>query len=134
MSIQAQKKTKSHTESKMQQSCVTWYRLQYRKLRLLLFAIPNGSKLAGNQTQRAIQGNRLKAEGLVPGVADLLLAVPSGDYAGLFMEAKTEKGRQTDGQKEFEAAVLEAGYGYVIFRSLDEFKVTVKTYLDKGIY
>lgn len=134
MKIQATKKSIKHEESRMQQSCVSWFRLQYRQFRFLLFAIPNGSKLAGNQTQRAIQGKRLKAEGLVAGVSDLFLSVPSGDLAGLYMEAKTETGRQSDSQKEFEAAVLEAGYGYCIFRSLPDFQSKVKSYLENGSY
>lgn len=101
---------------------------------MLLFAIPNGSKLAGNQKQRAIQGKRLKAEGLVAGVADLFLSVPSGQYHGLYLEAKTEKGRQQDSQKAFEESVLSAGYGYAIFRSEAEFISIVTTYLEEGYY
>lgn len=31
-------------ESKLQQSCITWFRLQYPRLEKLLFAIPNGSR------------------------------------------------------------------------------------------
>jgi hypothetical protein len=126
------RKTITHEESKMQQSCVLWFRIQYRKL--MLFAIPNGAKLSGNQEQRAISGRRLKLEGVVPGVADLFLMVPSGDYCGLFLEAKTETGRQQDSQKEFEAAALSAGYGYAVFRSLGEFQYIVRSYLNDGIY
>lgn len=134
MSIQQVKKSRSHDESKMQQACVQWFRLKHRSLSMLLFAIPNGSKLAGNQTQRAIQGKRLKAEGLVAGVADLFLAVPSGQYHGLFLEAKTEKGRQSDSQKAFEKSVLDAGYGYCLFRSHKEFEQIVSSYLEHGYY
>lgn len=126
------RKTITHEESKMQQSCVLWFRIQHRKL--LLFAIPNGAKLSGSQEQRAISGRRLKNEGLVPGVADLFLMVPSGDYAGLFLEAKTKTGRQQDSQKEFEKNCLGAGYGYAIFRSLGEFQAIIKGYLEGGVY
>ena len=105
-----------------------------KSIGMLLFAIPNGSKLAGNQQQRAIQGRRLKAEGLVAGVADLFLSIPSGQYHGLYLEAKTEKGRQSDSQKAFEASVLAAGFGYAIFRSESEFIKIVTKYLEEGYY
>ena len=44
----------------------------------MLFAIPNGAKLAGTYLQRAKAWKRLEAEGAVKGAADLLLSVPSG--------------------------------------------------------
>jgi hypothetical protein len=125
-----------HEESKIQTACVTWFRItpKYRKVYNLLFSIPNGAKLAGNQQQRARQGKRLKSEGLVPGVADLFLAIPSGDLCGLFIEMKTKKGRQQDSQKAFERSVIEAGYGYVICRSLEDFQNAVLEYLNNGNY
>lgn len=53
-----------------------------------LFSIPNGANLAGNAAQKAMQMNKLKAEGLLPGVSDLFLMVSSCDYNGLFIEMK----------------------------------------------
>lgn len=78
--------------------------------------------------------NRLKSEGLVPGSADLFLSIPSGDYSGLYIEMKTPKGKQSESQVKFEEAVLGAGYGYALPRSLDEFMKIVKNYLDNGEY
>lgn len=134
MSIAKTKATRRNDESKIQQGCVRWFRSQYRKKWRLLFAIPNGAKLSGTQKQRAIQANRLKAEGMLPGAADLFLAIPSGDLCGLFIEMKTEKGRQQDSQKEFERSVIPEGYGYVICRSFDDFKSAVENYLESGVY
>jgi len=134
MSIKKTKVTIKHEESKMQQSCVAWFRMQHRKHTMLLFAVPNGSKLSGSQKQRAITGKRLKSEGVVAGVADLILMIPSGDYSGLCLEAKTATGRQSDSQKDFEKAVLSVGYGYALFRSLKGFQEIIKSYLENGVY
>ena len=108
--------------------------MQYRTLRYLLFAIPNGAMLSGNQAKRAITGKRMKDEGVVPGVADLFLSIPSGDLCGLYIEMETPKGRKQDSQKEFERSAIDAGYGYTICRSLIEFQAAIKKYLDNGEY
>ena len=52
-----------HNESTQQTKCVKWFRTYYPDY--VLFAVPNG----GNRS--AITGAILKAEGVMPGVADL---------------------------------------------------------------
>ncbi len=123
-----------HEEAKLQASCVRWFRMQYPKYRKLLFSSLNGVVLKGTPEQRARTWNRLKEEGAVTGVADLFLSVPSGDLAGLYIETKTPRGKQSQAQKEFEAAVLEAGYGYAMPRDFEEFSNIVKNYLKSGEY
>jgi hypothetical protein len=71
----------------------------------------------------------MKAEGVLKGVADLFLAMPSGMYHGLFIEMKTGKGRQTPSQTDFEKRATMSGYGYVICRSFDEFMNEIKNYI-----
>lgn len=78
-----------HEESQLQRICVKWFRLQYPELAILLFAVPNGG--ARNKREAGI----MKAEGVTAGVADIILLIPSGGYASLCMEFKTEKGRAT---------------------------------------
>lgn len=124
----------THAEHDLQVACLRWFRLQYPGKARLLFAIPNGAFLAGTPLQRAKAWKRLEAEGAQSGVADLFLAIPSGDCAGLFIEMKTQRGRQQPAQKEFEAAVVSEGYGYAMPRSLDEFMRVVKMYLESGKY
>ena len=114
------KKPNRKEESNMQKRCVTWFRLQYKQG--LLFSVPNGSHLAGAPAQRAIQTNALKAEGMLPGVSDLLLFAHRSVY---FLEAKAKDGVQRKNQEEFEAYVRGNGYEYHIFRSLDEFQEIV---------
>lgn len=120
-------------EHKLQCACVQWFNLQYRDLRGLLFAVPNGGARS-----KATAG-KLKAEGVVPGVSDLILLVPQwfttwrGQegclFAGLCIEMKTAKGRQSPEQKEWQAKVKSKGYEYAVCRSLDEFMAVVNGYL-----
>lgn len=112
-----------HTESSLQKACVRWYRLQYPRLRSLLFAVPNGG------ARSAVTGAILKSEGVVAGVADLLLLVPSKDYHGLCIELKTAKGRQSARQKMWQDAVEAQGYRYALVRSFDEFRALINGYI-----
>jgi hypothetical protein len=110
-------------ESILQEHCVNWFRLQYPRLRTNLFAIPNGGY------RHPSTGAILKREGAVPGVADLFLAYPSQTTHGLFIEMKTPTGRQQPSQKDFEVAILKAGYSYILARTVDQFIAEVTDYL-----
>lgn len=112
-----------HLESVLQQNCVKWFRLQYPKLALLLFAVPNGG------ARRRVEAAIMKAEGTTAGVSDLILLFPSRYYHGLCIEMKWEKGKQQPSQKIWQRAVEEAGFKYVIARSFDQFMDEINTYL-----
>ncbi len=128
------KKPRKNEEHEIQVAFIEWFDMEYPKIKKLLFAIPNGAYLNGNQKQRAIQGKKLKREGMRPGVADLFLSIPSGDLCGLYIETKTKTNNQQPSQKEFETLVTSNGYGYCIARSISEFQVIIKSYLAKGEY
>lgn len=115
-----------NVEHQTQVACVEWFRLTHRDLAPLLFAVPNGGR------RDRVTGAKLKAEGVVAGVSDLILLVPRGGYHGLMIEMKTRKGRQQESQKAWQAAVEGQGYRYEVVRSLDEFRETVEDYLLKG--
>lgn len=75
------------------------------------FAIPNGEK-------RDVRvGARLKEEGVLPGVSDLVLILPG---RVVFVEIKTSTGRLSPAQKAFREAVQGLGHSYVVWRSLDD--------------
>lgn len=112
-----------HEESNIQISCVRWFRYQFPHLARLLFAVPNGG--ARNKVTASI----LKAEGVVAGVADLILLVPSKEFHGLCIEMKKPKGRQAETQKEWEKEVTSQGYKYIIARGFDDFREEVTKYL-----
>ena len=110
------------SESQMQKACVAWFRAQYK--RELLLSFPNGGyHLAGDAKARAMQVNRMKAEGMMPGASDLVLIHDNGVA---FLEAKKATGKLSESQKLFRAMVEAMGYQYTVFRSLDEFVEIVK--------
>ena len=112
-----------HEESRIQQACIKWFRLQYPKLALVMFSVPNGG------ARRRIEGAIMKAEGVTRGVADILLLYPSKHYHGLAIEMKTAKGRQQPSQKIWQRAVEDTGYKYVICRSFEDFQTEINAYL-----
>lgn len=118
------RKPPSDEEHRIQVSCVRWFRMKYPHLSPRLFAVPNGGRRDG------ITGARLKEEGVLAGVADLVLLVPNAKYHALLIEMKTPKGRQSDSQRAWQRAVAGNGdYLYVVCRGLDEFIREVETYL-----
>ena len=94
------------SEHDEQCAVIRWFNLQYQAYNGCLFAIPNGSVLAGNKSARARQMNALKAEGFKPGVSDLFLMVARGDHHGLFIEMK-DKGKTACSVSDSQKAHLE---------------------------
>ena len=118
------RKRPSDEEHRIQCSCVRWFNLKHRKLKGRLFAVPNGGK------RDALTGAKLKAEGVVAGVADLILLVPNRFYGALLVEMKTLTGRQSKSQKDWEQIITsERDYKYVVCHSLDHFIREVDDYL-----
>ena len=68
------------------------------------FAIPNGGK------RNAREAGRLRAEGVKPGVSDLLLPLRRHGYAGLWIELKAPGQRPTELQQSWLDRMTLAGY------------------------
>ena len=121
------RKPPSDEEHRIQVSCVRWFRMKYPHLSPRLFAVPNGGRRDG------ITGARLKEEGVLAGVADLVLLVPNAKYHALLIEMKTPKGRQSDSQRAWQRAVAgNDDYLYVVVRSLEEFIKVIEEYLQES--
>lgn len=113
-----------HKESRTQSACVRWFRLQYPEYTKLLISVPNGVATT------ATQGRILKDEGMVAGASDLLL-LPNRNHPYLCIEFKTEIGRQSDAQAEWQADVEELAMArYAIVRSVEEFIELITDYLN----
>lgn len=112
-----------HKESKLQQKCIKWFRLQYRELSPLLFAVPNGGK------RTVMEAKILKEEGVTPGVSDLILLVSRHGYNALCIEMKTPEGRQTITQQQWQRKAETHGNKYLVIRSFEQFVHAVNTYL-----
>ena len=79
---------------------------------VIWYAVPNGEA-------RSVQtGAKLKKQGVRPGVADLAFVLPGGRAA--FLEIKSQTGRQSPLQKDFEAEVIANGSMYAIARGVTE--------------
>ena len=113
-------------EDKLQEIIYKWYNNTYclknNNSRGLIFSIPNGSS---RDIREAV---KLKATGLTKGASDLIVITPNGKL--MFIELKTDKGIQSEFQKEFELRVNKLGYEYHLARSLDEFKDLIISNLD----
>jgi len=97
------------------------HNLQARVLRYLVehhmpdvfgFAIPN----AGRRTYRAAAA--LRAEGMLPGVADTCIMLPRGKT--LWLELKDIHGRQSDEQRGFQARCMRLHHVYRVARTFEE--------------
>ncbi|MDR1630308.1 MAG: VRR-NUC domain-containing protein [Oscillospiraceae bacterium] len=114
-----------HEESKLQRQCVQWFRLQFPQL--VLFAIPNGGR------RGKVEAAIMKGEGVLAGVADLFLMLPTMAHNGLFIEMKTHDGKQSDSQRKFERKARENSYEYKICRTFEDFRDVVLTYTDVSL-
>lgn len=68
--------------------CVKYFNLRYPKLKGRLFAVPNGGR------RDAVTASKLKAEGVIAGVSDLILLKSNRDYGALLIEMKKKGGYQ----------------------------------------
>lgn len=118
-----------YTESKIQHTCVQWFRLTFPKVGKLLFSVPNGGYRPGRG------GAMMSYEGQVRGVSDLILLFPSKGKASLCIEMKRPKkkgrseGVQKEWQKSWQQLVESYGSVYVVCRGLIEFIEAVCAYL-----
>lgn len=120
-----QRKRPSDAEHRLQCACVRWFSMQYPGLNGRLFAVPNGGR------RDATTAAKLKAEGVFPGVADLILLKRNSKYGALLVEMKTDKGRQSESQKRWQQIVCENDeYAYVVCHSFDDFQREVNYYLN----
>lgn len=113
-----------HQESNLQSACVRWFRLQYPDL--VIYAVPNG----GSRNVREAQ--RLKAEGVLSGVADLVVLLTQGK--SLYIEMKVKGNRQTANQKDFQKKVIALGHTYAVCYTFEEFQKVVENYISVGDY
>ena len=84
------------------------------------FAVPNGASRSKKKVRGrtiSIEGQRLKAEGVRAGVADLIVFY---DGRAIALEVKTVKGKQEPSQLAWEKTCVDAGVPYYVVRSIDD--------------
>jgi hypothetical protein len=131
----------NNIESKIQKAAVEQieniFRTRYKGYTLLLtdskkqvvqtsplFAVPNG----GNRN--IVTATTLKREGAKSGVADLILPINNSFFNQLWIEVKTDKGRLSANQKQWQSYCAQHCISYVICRSTQEIIDTVLEYME----
>ena len=103
-------------EERIQSQCFVWHWNTYPQERGLLHANNNNS-------ENAIKGNRNKALGVVPGVADMEYC-KNGKTC--FIEFKRPGQSQSPKQVSFQNTVESEGFQYELVTSFDEFVSLIK--------
>lgn len=122
-----------HEEDQHQIAVIEWselYTINFpsspahgHKVREYLFAIANGGKRPLKKYKGKlipVEGKRLKRLGVTPGIMDLMLAIPTEYYHGLFIEMKRpatafhKKGSTSKQQKEKILLFNDMGYKAVV--------------------
>ena len=112
----------------------SWARLNEQHVPELwyLFAIPNGAKLpyrGKGKSRYSPEAMRLKEEGLKPGVPDVFLPIPRGEYHGLWIEMKFGNNKVTPAQKEWLWMLDQQGYKVKVCYGFIEAKNVIIDYL-----
>lgn len=103
------KKKKENPEYNLQCSCVAWFKQTYPTF--LIFAVANEA------THR--NSTYYKKSGTLNGVSDLVVILPN---KVLFIEMKSEKGKQRIEQKDFQTKIENLNQKYYICRNLEDFQ------------
>ena len=116
----------NQTEHEIQKAVIRYCRTieKYDNRYSYIFAVPNGGK-------RDVRvAKKLKAEGVISGVSDLVIPLPVGFYHGAFIEVKRIGGRATDNQKTFLRIMAERGYFCAITYGYEETVEAIVKYIN----
>ena len=104
------------TEAQLQQQIFKWYHNEFCTIgnnpQHVCFSVPNESSNGKEQVYK-------KSLGLISGVSDLIIIQPNRI---IFVELKTQTGKQSKNQKKFQKKVEALGFEYYVVRSLEDFK------------
>lgn len=107
-------------EADLQKSCANY--LRWKKV--FFFHPPNG----GYRLKST--GGRLKSEGVIAGVSDLVILEPRGAYHGLMIELKVGRNTLSLAQIDYLRKCWKKGYSVAVCYNFDAFKKVVDKYLD----
>ena len=113
------------SESTEQITLIDWCNInicKYPELELL-YHIPNGGR------RSKVEAVRLKHEGVKKGVPDLCLPVARGNYHGLYIEMKYDKGKTSKEQKEWLNKLNKQGYKAVVCYGFEEAREIIENYM-----
>ena len=117
------RKPARQAEQALQIALVRWFALQYPEFAGHLFAVPNGG-----QRHKAVAA-KMKQEGQLAGVADLVLAVTRPTAPALFLELKIAPNKPSDAQRLFLERMQAQGYATAVAYSFDAARDAVRAHL-----
>jgi len=120
-------KTSEHSQ---QAAFFCWASKQEHYALAFMFAVPNGG------LRNKVQASKLKAEGVKPGVPDVFLPFPCGQFAGLYLEFKKPgtEGHKSGGLKpeqvKYREYLTKVGYSHKVCFSWLQAATFVVEYLN----
>ena len=124
--IKPKRKPKIDREGQQQKLFFQWLQFQYPEVFTHAFHVPNGGH------RNKVTGAKLKAEGVKAGVPDIVVALPKGEYSGLYIEFKAARpysAAVSQTQKEWLERLNKAGYKAVVCRGVEEAKNAIFNYV-----
>lgn len=112
-----------HPEQILQVNLMAWIEHNHPEERKSILHIANERRTSMQQ------GKLLKRMGVMAGVADLFIALPRGQWAGLWLELKEGKGKPSQAQKEFLSRMTVNGYFCACVTGLEAAQAVIKQYL-----
>ena len=106
-------------EERIQAECFKWHWNNCKEERRYLY-------LHHNNPCNKVHGKKLKAMGLVDGLADMGYLMKGGRMAYIEFKRPPKKCKQQENQILFEQRVTDRGALYFICRSVEEFKQLIK--------
>lgn len=115
-------------EHREQSALFRWARLNERKHPELavMFAIPNGGH------RHLFVAKKLKSEGVKPGVPDICLPVPRGNYPSLWIEMKAGRNKPTGTQITWHTLLSRYGHMVAVCYSWQDAARIISEYLQHG--
>ena len=103
----------------------------------MMYAIPNGAFYGNNMIRirgkevpaRIIQANRMRAEGLQPGMLDICLPVARDGYHGFYWEMKVKPNKPSEEQEWWMEQLAKQGYKVGWGYGQDEAKKAICEYM-----
>ena len=120
--IKPYKKKRNNLEAQTQVAFFEWLSF-YPKLRASTFAIPNGG------SRYALEALNLKRQGVTAGIPDVLMAIPSKNACGAFIEFKAGKNKLTKKQAAMMEILKNNGYTCFVCYDLNQAREAVTKYL-----
>lgn len=118
------------TEHQEQVALIDWAELvsisKWPALRWM-YAVPNGG------VRHFITAVNIKAEGVRPGVPDLVLPFPVFPFHGAYLEMKRRGGSLTPLQVEWRDYLKSQGYAYCMAQGFDEARDFLINYLERRL-